>query len=741
MRQPITRFAIAGLIVAATGCDNGQANVLQGIPAMVYISRTMTGTGNVFDYTSGGKDANIFKLEPPTASGTKTNLTNWVGADIGSMDVSFDAREIAFAARAPGDDNFHIYRINVDGSNPCDADKGVHSVGACQVTMGANDETYPTYLPANRILYITNRCDDGPQHRDEYERATTGQVATMNRDGSNQARGPLNVSHRVSPTMLSDGRIMFSQWDHMGEKNEGNLMIMNQDMTRTREGFGKESKGITNAYLRAKEVTAGTVVAIGTSRDRTFQAGKIVLVNLGGTDVTQQSEARSSVIDLTPDVPGDGAPSFNGVGRYFDVIPVGDPAKKQYLVTWADGEVETAVLSMAKASPDFGIFVYDANTKTRFPIVNEVGTWEHTPLPLVARNEPPTLSGAFAAQGTDTSTLLSAVNVYDSTMFPNIPQGTVKRVRISEGFSAEEGFPNMFGLTEFDGMARLGEVDLAADNSFKALIPANTPVRIQLIDQYGMAVGTQGPGGDTASEPIWIQGRPKEGVVCLGCHEERTKTIELAAGATTLQAQGAAPFDYPGKARIDRKSDVYTAEQVMGVPWDKALQPIFDNKCTVCHDGKAGLANPSYTITDLTDMTTFSFTFNLTSTPVTVNTGEQMYTWTASHVSLLGPDMLFREKQIMVTMGMPKAYVVPGAAHNSIVIQMLNPPKRYPTLDLTDRAFGATKLPHPADVGTYNGVDGTAAQYQLTPDEYYLLELMCDSGGQFFTRENRPGSN
>ena len=33
--------------------------------------------------------------------------------------------------------------------------------------------------------------------------------------------------------------------------------------------------------------------------------------------------------------------------------------------------------------------------------------------------------------------------------------------------------------------------------------------------------------------------------------------------------------------------------------------------------------------------------------------------------SLLGPDMLFREKQIMVTMGAPKAYVTPGAAVTS----------------------------------------------------------------------------
>ena len=81
---------------------------------------------------------------------------------------------------------------------------------------------------------------------------------------------------------------------------------------------------------------------------------------------------------------------------------------------------------------------------------------------------------------------------------------------------------DMFGLSEFDGQARLGEVDINKDGSFKAQIPANTPVRLQLIDKFGMALATSGPGGDTASEPVWIQGRSGEARICGGCHEDRT---------------------------------------------------------------------------------------------------------------------------------------------------------------------------------------------------------------------------
>ena len=69
---------------------------------------------------------------------------------------------------------------------------------------------------------------------------------------------------------------------------------------------------------------------------------------------------------------------------------------------------------------------------------------------------------------------------------------------------------------------------------------------------------------------------------------------------------------------------------------------------------------------------------------------------------------------------------------------MLNPPARFPTVDMNTRAF-AGKPVHPAEVGVYNGHDGADPKYQLTADEYYLLILNADDGGQFYFRENAPG--
>jgi hypothetical protein len=719
--------AALGGLVGVAGCSDGNSNVLGGVQAIAYVSQDSVEPGNVFDYANGGANGNLFTLTPPTASGVKKNLTNWTGGQINSYDISFDAREIVFSGRAPGDDRYHIYRVNVDGSNPCDAAKGVVSQGACQITEGGNDEVYSIYMPGGRIFYMTNKNVEGPevpQFRDEYERATTAQAASMLLDGSNQVLGSRNVSHRVAPHLMPDGRIMTTEWRHLGMTNEGDLITMNQDLTGVREGFGREGKAITNSHLRATYAGPGQVVAIGTSRDRTYQAGKIVLISLGGPDITQQSEARSSVEDLTPDVPGDRSPSFKDVGRYYDVTTI-NLDKRQFLTSWSDGQVETETLSAAHAAPDFGIYLYDAINKTRSPIVNEIGTWEILAKPIVARAEPPALQNVFVAEGTN-STLMSAINVYNSTMF-NLDAGKAVKVRLSEGFSSEEGAPNMFGLTDFDGMSLLGETDVQPDGSYKALVPPNVPVRQQLIDKYGMALATSGQGGDTAAEPLCMQGRPGEARVCGGCHESRTDNIKITPGSSALQAIGAAQFDFVGLTRQQRQSMDFSPAKVRGVPWDKALQPIFDAKCASCHNGQAGPANPSYSIT-FGDMSMFQWTFDLTGRTVQVKIEDSTYAYSASHISLMGPEMLTREKVILNQMGDMKAYVTPGAAHNSDVIQRMNPPARYPAVNTSDRAFAGKPI-HPADVGGQ----------ELTPDEYYLMILMADNGGQFYTRENSKG--
>ena len=303
-------------------------------------------------------------------------------------------------------------------------------------------------------------------------------------------------------------------------------------------------------------------------------------------------------------------------------------------------------------------------------------------------------------------------------------------MRVREGFSGEEGVGRDFGLTEHEGAAVLGVAPIHTDGSFAATIPAGVPVAQQVIDRFGMSMG---------GEPVWISAAPGESRLCGGCHESRHETTVINPGITEAFAWG--PADLMSDVRrYDRLStdmnDYVSTGAIVGVPWDSALQNIFDNNCVSCHNGVPGAANPSYTIMDPESGDSFEWTFDLRGdvTPASP-LGETLISgYSASHLSLLGPDMMDLEDAGLIIIGDIPIYMEPTSARDSRVIQVLNPPQLFRYDDQTGsvvsdydpavRAFGPD---------LHQGID-------LTPAEYYQLILAADNGAQFFSRENQPGS-
>src|SRR5262249_29693029 len=158
--------------------------------------------------------------------------------------VSFDSRSIVFAGRIKGDEHYGLWILTL-------TDK-LEAAGAPRqlATDPTRDYVYPLFAPKDRIIFVTNEVVEpmAKQHRDEYERGTTTQLGSISINGTDEFLGARNLSHRTAPTMLSDGRVLFTQWDHLGDKNEGNLMIVSPDLTTLREAFGKEGSGVTNSY-------------------------------------------------------------------------------------------------------------------------------------------------------------------------------------------------------------------------------------------------------------------------------------------------------------------------------------------------------------------------------------------------------------------------------------------------------------------------------------------------------------
>jgi hypothetical protein len=726
----------AGTGVGCSGDDN--TGPLGNVDALVILQRPKRNDmGDIFQYTSYVPTARLVKLSPPTADGKLTTLccdkagAEFANVDISGYDLSFDAKQIVFSGKLAAGQRYGLFILKLE-------DGSVTQL----MTDPGRDYVSPIFLPGDKIMFTTNAVVEAgaPQHVDEYNRGVTLQVGTINTDGTGEVLGPRNLSHRTFPTLASDGRVMLTQWDHLGPMNAGHLHFMNTDMTELREAFGKEGTGASNSTLKAREISPGRYVAIATARERTVQSGALVDIRLG-TPTThdgilradrQMSEQNASYVMLTPDVPTDRSPSANTIGRYYDAFPLNAKERPDLLVSWADGPVESGVLGSAGLSANFGVYLYDTQRLTRHPILDDPDMWDIFARPLAPRDAPVATSAAIDAT-LGGQALIGSMNVYESSL-TTFEAGSIYGVRIMEGFSSEEGFPRDFGTTMFEGQANLGVARVAADGSWLATVPANVPLHLQAVDVFGMS---------RENEPVWFSARPGESRVCGGCHEDRAGTTVINPGITQAaaigptSAMGLVPRLERASTDAELASPTTAPDRLIGMAWDKALQPVFDAKCVSCHNGTAGPANATYQIVDpATGTVVLEWTFDLRGTPVTVDYGMGMMgTYSASYLSMAGPDMEEIEmNNLMITGTLPckttqgnptLQCLEPQNSFGSSAIRLLNPTKLFPTPDTSVRAFNTT----PHSQGRFT---------ELTPAEFYKLILSADMGVTFYARENNP---
>lgn len=733
MKTYMKTIAIATSLLSAAGAGCGgddNSGPLGKVDSLVILQRPKRNDmGDIFQYTSykpkteSGTNARLVKLEPPTADGTQTVICcdqagpEFANIDISGYDISFDAKQIVFAGKLSASTNYGLFLLTL-------ADGSVEQIP----TDPARDYVNPIFLPGNKIMFTTNEVVEAGarQHRDEYERGTTLQLGRINTDGTEEELGARNLSHRTFPTLMSDGRVMFTQWDHLGTMNAGHLMFVNQDMTNLREGYGKEGTDASNSTLKAQEISPGRFVAIATSRNRTIQAGALIDVRLGivQTDSDgnvsapdRQAEANATYKDLTPDVPHDMTPSADTVGRYYDAYALNAKDKPDLIVSWADGPVESGVLGAAGLEANFGVYLLDTERNQRHPLLDNPEMWDVFPRPLQARAVP-NISNSAIDPSLNGQTMIGSMDVYQSSLKTFQP-GSVYGVRVMEGFSSEEGFPEMFGTTMFEGQANLGVARIQQDGSWLATVPSNVPLHVQAVDTFGMSI---------FSEPVWVSGRKNEARVCGGCHEARDRATTIDPGQTDAFAVGATPM-YGLTPRAQRMSMDTSRDKVMGVAWNTTIQAIFDAKCVSCHgdDNAAGIA--PYTITDPMTGTSIQWTFNLTggALPAAFADVGGEPAFTKSYFSVAGPDMEAIEKGGLMVSGNFKVYAQPENSRDSIIIKTLNPKKQFPT-QTSERAFATN--PHMAAVGQ--------AGNDLTNDEFYQLILNIDMGTNFYARENNP---
>ena len=536
--------------------------------------------------------ADLFMRSRAAPSGTETNITARITGtgtakasnyDIKDVSVSADGTTVLFAMRGPLAKNqqqnkapswrIWQYVIATDTLslvvNPAtDPDPAtVNDVG-------------PQFLPDGRVVFSSTRqrqsqailLDEGkPQFIAQNEARTEPAFVlhVMSGDGSNIHQISFNQSDDRDPTVLSNGRVMWSRWDDAPGKDGMHLYSANPDGTDLQLLYGANSHatgttadGLNNnviEFVKTHEMQDGRILALVrpySYADVNDTGGDLVIIDTANyVENTQAAQAGSSLSGPAQTRATSNAvltvPGPSPGGRFFSGYPLWDGTGR-ILVSWTQCRLMTATNSAPQACasttladptavsspPLYSVWMFDPTDNTLQPVMQPVAGVMITD--LVAA-QPRTLPAEIVDQqpgvGLDQDMVNAGVgeidvrDVYDvdgvdtaqpSTAAVANPAITPPNTRLARFIRLEKpvSIPDpqtlkldgsAFGITNYMREI-LGYAPIQPDGSVVIQVPAYVAFQMSILDASGKRIRT------SPIHDAWLQVIPGETVHCNGCH-------------------------------------------------------------------------------------------------------------------------------------------------------------------------------------------------------------------------------
>jgi HEAT repeat protein len=529
---------------------------------------------------------NLYALVPARPGGKLTRLTHLTGGAVFKPSPSFDGKKVLFALRRDGEDWFHLCEVNVDGT------------GLRQLTDGPFNDFGGVYLPDGRVVF----CSDRTGYLEEYHEERTETLFVMNGDGSGIRPITFAPGTYFEPSVLQDGRILFSFWDafHIDvppfDKHETYLMTVHPDGTQERHLFGDGQYRFFN-----RERHSG----VGLTQAREMPDGRILVQSEMGPSLLDLRAGLSARDALTPIFPGTTSIQVGGTTHRAHLSPLGTRSTAYPL---PDGRVLYS--ATAPGARDSAIYVCNPDTREEKLVFNIPDYAEFDAVPvLVERPRParlpdmipptPTLphqgggrkkdlligregkqsplppgGGGVGGGGATTRFLVVAGRVADN------PQRAeaLKRARFFRVLEAEYTGVTTSSHTNLETRI-LGVVPILPDGSCYFEAPADTPLFLDPLDAAGnrvlmewgypntsVKVGTHYP----ATQLAYMTGRPGQTHSCYGCHATQTDAVpnttlmalklgpvKIARHSTDLEYRRNEPEAYRRQARMNEANQYW----------------------------------------------------------------------------------------------------------------------------------------------------------------------------------------
>jgi hypothetical protein len=476
-------------------------------------------------------------LSPVRPDGALTTLHKPAGGRfVGDMDLHFTADRLLFSM-PDTHERFQVWELKTDGT------------GLRQITKSEPDvDNYDAcYLPSGKIIYDSTAIMQGVPCVGGGN--TVANLFLTDADGATRRRLCFDQDHDWCPTVLSDGRVMYSRWEYSDAPHYFTRLLfkMNPDGTGQSELYGSGSYW-PNAIFYAHPIpgSASKVAAIISGHHGVPRMGELVVFDTArgqheNAGVLQRIPGRSRPV---PAKIGDGIVDGSNP-KFLHPFPL---SEKYFLVS-------------ANLQNQWGIYLVDAFDNI-VPIHTVADAALLEPIPLRSVPCPPVIPDRMDVRRKDADVYIN--DVYAGEGMRGVPRGTVKSLRIySFGFAAPGmGGHNEIGLDgPWDARRVFGTVPVGEDGSVAFVVPANTPLAVQPLDAEGKAVQLM---------RSWFTAMPGERVSCVGCHERQPNSppVKLAS-AFTQPLTRIQPWYGPPR----------------GFSFAHEVQPVLDKYCISCHDG------------------------------------------------------------------------------------------------------------------------------------------------------------
>ena len=440
--------------------------------------------------------------------------------------VSYDASKILFSYRSSKSSHYHLFEINMDGSN------------LRQLTDGDWDDIEPSYLPDGEIVFVSSRCK-------RWVNCWLTQVAVLYKcDANGQNIRPIssNNEHDNTPWPLPDGRILYTRWEYVdrSQVHYHHLWVINPDGANQMVFYGNLHPG--EVIIDAKPVpnSEKIIASYSPGHGQTEHDGAICLID---TKVGPDSLTAAMRISKTSDFRDPWAFSEHAflAARQHSLVLLNDRKDTQEIFRLSDIEIKE-------------------------------GFQVHEPRPVLARARESILPPKI--QASQSTGRLFLANVYEGRNMAQVKPGSIKKMLILETLPKPINFTGGMDPLSYGGTFTLerilGTVPVEPDGSAYFEVPAMRSVFFVALDENDLAVKRM---------QSFVTVQPGEVSSCTGCHEQRTQAPQNMLSRAAVHAIRRPP------SRITPIPDI---PEVVDFPRD--VQPILDALCVSCHGYEATAA-------------------------------------------------------------------------------------------------------------------------------------------------------